>query len=183
MIVILEAILSTVADAPKSRREYGEGLRRFQVFIVLRVCRRARDTKSGRMVVLENFDRLQLCSFSLSSRCSSRKATARVLRACTSLSWLFYSLQKIYNVSRRNNARGLKFYHRYELIAHSRLDTFAGARQFLINGPSFPLIPSVIENLKQFHLHTKAPLILLESTVLYKFGLTLYVLLRIFGCN
>jgi len=55
--------------------ENTERLRHFQVFIVLRVYRRARDTKSGRMVVLENFDRLQLCSFSLSSRCSSRKAT------------------------------------------------------------------------------------------------------------
>lgn len=87
---------SNLIDGRRCTREPGRNtvrLRRFQVFIVLRVRRRARDTKSGRMVVLENFDRLQLCSFSLSSRCSSRKATLACtrLRACTSLSHRYFT--------------------------------------------------------------------------------------------
>lgn len=133
MIVILEAILSTVADAPKSWREYGETSPFSSFHCFARLPSRARDTKSGRMVVLENFDRLQLCSFSLSSRCSSRKATL----ACYALYIpLMVILQLTENLQRRAAiTRGSEILSlRYELIAHSRLDTVvrATARQFLI---------------------------------------------------
>jgi len=65
-----------IREPERIRRDFA--IFKFSLFCAFAV---ARDTKSGRMVVLENFDRLQLCSFSFSSRCSSRKTTL----ACTRL--------------------------------------------------------------------------------------------------
>lgn len=61
------AVLSTrllPRDSYIESQESSRELRRFKVFIVLRAFAVARDTKSGRVVAPENFDRLQLCSFS-----------------------------------------------------------------------------------------------------------------------
>lgn len=67
----------------------------------------ARDTKSGGMAVLENFDRLQLCSFS-QQQMFFPQGYARVYeRACAhvhiSLLWLFYNLPKFTFDVRANN--------------------------------------------------------------------------------
>lgn len=164
MIVILEAILSTVADAPESRG----GIRRdfavfkfslFCAFAVARVTRNRGEWSCSRISIVCSCAHFLSAADVLPARLRSR------VRGCAhvhpSLNVILQLTQNLHRRAlRRNNVDlYLKFYRWYKLIALPMRCSRRCERSVLNSGTFLRLSPSfssIIENLKQFHLHTKA---------------------------
>lgn len=177
MIVILEAILSTVADAPESRGEYRETLPFSSFHCFARLPSRAWHEigANGRAREFRSFAAVLI--FSLSSRCSSRKATL----ACTSLSHgYFTAYRNLYHFSRSNAVDLPKLLLLIQINRVCARNTVGAIASLVLDNGAFSLslfLFSVNWKLKTISFTYESALIVTESTVLYKFGLTLHLLL------